>query len=932
MRNKGKLFALSILVAGAAVATASATAAWFQTSVLLEPDSSLTGRSKGAYFGGGDGSADHPYIITNKNHVYNLAWLYYLGYFDGQTPYFRVDADVAMEGLVLPPIGTDDHPFLGHFDGNGHSINGFTVTNKIASDYIELKPVTVTASNFDAPDILGFFGVVGNLSGDVATDSIKDLTLNNFTVKSANSGEALIGLAAGYVNGEISGIKVGGTTSIVANGNTAKTYTEHLSDYGLVGYTTTLGANGTYEQDLSEFYSAGGNNTTDPDWGDSIAFNKLNERLYNSLRTTDPMNMGIVTKKADTTGNVITSGGPMYRYYTKTDSKLTVYRGGSAAYTYFNSDPSTSSIIYNLMGQRASYGNTANPGTVLPLQVNDNYTVHAKNTGYITADSVDNSNGTVRAASYKVQHICGSLGDYSTSTYTIANLYSKTYSSIKYDASKFEVLTNTSATYSSGNYSLVKDSFNSSHTPSSGTFLYNYRTKTISEESLQRYTTARANLDRVLAGHDGTGASFVHGIHFYGASGDTSTRVTYSNPYTITARFNGADAIANYPLPRSCIDFKFKGNGYITIFAGSYYPAGSNTEADSFLNLFKVNRAADNSISGLTEIKKIYKNPNYDGTDDTVDAHIYSSDGNKPTGAGDQEFDVANYLSQIPVRNCVYYFEIPINAGEYAIGGCTGKVGGAYLMYLDIGANPTSINKDATTAYSITTRQTSNSFPAGVDFAPVTTGDAGGETIGVYIPASSTGTVSFDVTSSNIDIDDSSSITIYSFKGTKMAGTPPGSGYFDVTGDSPGALVTPPTGGERILLIHLTTTGDDEYDIRITDQLTNAAGAFDESDSVYEVDSGSGFVTSTKTAVEGLSGEINLNTLRALAIAAVLTRSTGTGQFETTYDTEHCSYADKTIDVDIERNGTTISIAVTTNYTFKIEGTQYYDNGTYPAP
>ena len=38
------------------------------------------------------------------------------------------------------------------------------------------------------------------------------------------------------------------------------------------------------------------------------------------------------------------------------------------------------------------------------------------------------------------------------------------------------------------------------------------------------------------------------------------------------------------------------------------------------------------------------------------------------------------------VNNAVYYFEIPVNVGEYALGSAsTGD--GAYLMYLDIGAN-----------------------------------------------------------------------------------------------------------------------------------------------------------------------------------------------------------------------------------------------------
>ena len=64
-----------------------------------------------------------------------------------------------------------------------------------------------------------------------------------------------------------------------------------------------------------------------------------------------------------------------------------------------------------------------------------------------------------------------------------------------------------------------------------------------------------------------------------------------------------------------------------------------------------------------------------------------------------------------------------------------------------------------------------------------------------------------------------------------------------------------------------------------------------------------------------------MNTLRALALAVTLTRSNGTGEFTTTYDTENCT--SNTLDVDIETNGATISIAVESGYTFKIDGTEY---------
>ena len=47
------------------------------------------------------------------------------------------------------------------------------------------------------------------------------------------------------------------------------------------------------------------------------------------------------------------------------------------------------------------------------------------------------------------------------------------------------------------------------------------------------------------------------------------------------------------------------------------------------------------------------------------------------------------------IENAMYYFEIPVNAGEYALGSVSGA-DGAYLIYLDIGATAKSL-ADGTT-------------------------------------------------------------------------------------------------------------------------------------------------------------------------------------------------------------------------------------------
>ena len=57
-----------------------ASFAWFTNTEFVEPD--ISGYSISSYFGGGDGSVNDPFQIKNERHLYNLAWLQYLGYFN----------------------------------------------------------------------------------------------------------------------------------------------------------------------------------------------------------------------------------------------------------------------------------------------------------------------------------------------------------------------------------------------------------------------------------------------------------------------------------------------------------------------------------------------------------------------------------------------------------------------------------------------------------------------------------------------------------------------------------------------------------------------------------------------------------------------------------------------------------------------------------
>ncbi|MCR5079307.1 MAG: hypothetical protein K6B65_05275 [Bacilli bacterium] len=265
--GKLKIFLLSLLAGSTLAATISSTTAWFLQRATFD-FGAVTASSVGAYFGGGNGSSGSPYIINNKNHVYNLAWLQYLNYFvdDNGNPkqtYFRVDANIDMGGLAIPPIGTSRYPFIGIFNGNKKVISNLTVTNVIGPSSITRRPgAGVNSSNgilLDKDDddegttekqinILGFFGVVGELydangsySYGSSLPAMKNYSLENIKVQNGAS-SALMGFGAGYVNATVAGVSIGSAkfeipTSINALGKD-NGFTDNVSDYSLVGYCT----------------------------------------------------------------------------------------------------------------------------------------------------------------------------------------------------------------------------------------------------------------------------------------------------------------------------------------------------------------------------------------------------------------------------------------------------------------------------------------------------------------------------------------------------------------------------------------------------------------------------------------------------------------------------------------------------------------------
>lgn len=294
------------------------TFAWYFTAAKLDMGSVSGSVSFLAnYFESGDGSAEHPYEIARPEQLYNLAWLQYLGAFNQTsdpefTPFHfyisdRYSSTLNMTGFVLPPIGTRDNPFIGYLDGRGNTVANLTVANITTEDVNEAAKIYdlpqnvkyLEGTNVSGVEIIGFMGVVGPLTGSgtyaTGTDALKDLKLQNITVNTETS-SALIGLAAGYVNGPVSNVAIIGGTVKIKSGTSAvdaNAYTGNLSDYGTVGFATEeyRGQIDVVNVEIAEKERQETTYIKDDDgntWGGSIDMYSLHSRLANIFDAADP--------------------------------------------------------------------------------------------------------------------------------------------------------------------------------------------------------------------------------------------------------------------------------------------------------------------------------------------------------------------------------------------------------------------------------------------------------------------------------------------------------------------------------------------------------------------------------------------------------------------------------------------------------------------
>ena len=261
-----------------------------------------------------------------------------------------------------------------------------------------------------------------------------------------------------------------------------------------------------------------------------------------------------------------------------------------------------------------------------------------------------------------------------------------------------------------------------------------------------------------------------------------------------------------------------------------------------------------------------------------------------------------------------FYFEIPTNPGEYALGTVANKSFGAYLMYLDIAAN--AANKDQITAYAITTFQSGLKFPAGVDFNTTDVqGNNGGETLAIIIVAgsSSSGDIDFTVSGTTITYDGDFA-TQYAYSEKPASGASP-----------PAAADLPPSTGTRVIYTHILTTDYLEWDIQVTEILDENGDAT--SSTITSVKCGGEPVT-----VDDIPESFVLNSIRPQVNSYIATfiRLSGENEFSMVPTYGGDDY--KTVSIAIEMNGTTLEVSgIATGYSITLNGAPVSNNQTYPS-
>lgn len=758
-----------------AVGLACGSYAWYSSSVKFEFNKNFSGTTDVAYFAGGDGSINNPYIINNRYHIYNLAWLQYLGYFNLGSPvnngraqnYFKITANINMQGLAIPPIGTEKYKFIGNIEGNGYAVSNLVVSNDINS--LTVRPSTIKGEIKDC-SIVGFFGVLGASADELtkmngkhaivngtAVDAVvdndspapeptatavqaanliykkaisaQDFYLDKINVVSTTS-KTLIGIAAGYVAGNLqnvgvyqSAVSVEGTATGLnfspLNKRETADYGKTVSRYSIVG---------DYDEKNVNWDSlpsgAGGHG---PGFGDSIDMRTLARRINymmaaTTTSTADDSYDKIASYYEGSSSTVVNS-----YFYNSGYNFLGGIRSRSDNYMFrYNSEKNLTAELFG--GTYTTDKGTITKYTILPISVNMG----------LDSDEEVKTEAILGKDLYKISKVSQPFNISSTKKtpqpkWALNKEYNSKASEIpttsntgyiigvsknKTDGTSGGILVNSRLRSETLN---IKKAFKDNDYSNNKFALlyYDYAAKKF-KYIKDKYNTVGGN----YAGPDGetidlSGFADDAKKHYYDMR-DNANFQRYmgigdgnNNIYGLTFNKDSGFLPPDFKTEKeSAIKVKHNGKEYI---AGGINFNVSNNGKGGVITAVVGTYAASGNQNSFSLYKVDYNE------DKTIKSVVKVK---KIEKAGTAVYDDAWYCKSAGVgpleANKAYYIEIPVDDGDYIIGlGEKNQQALGYLMYLDIGAN--GGDGDGTTpVHYIKTVNFVNEAPSGtnaLDFA-----------------------------------------------------------------------------------------------------------------------------------------------------------------------------------------------------------------------
>ena len=203
----------------------------------------------------GSGTADNPYLINNKADLAQLAVLVNNGNTDYRSAAYQLTADIDLAGDNWLPIGNNDYPFQGQFDGDNHTIYNLTIKGtdityaglfgRVTSEDSEFKNIKFVggeiqiSSNFTShAGFLAGWIENGNIDNCSSTGDVTATTTYSFSYAGGLVGQASSSISDCYATGNVTAISSSNSYSSSSAGGLVGESSSFISDCYATGDVT----------------------------------------------------------------------------------------------------------------------------------------------------------------------------------------------------------------------------------------------------------------------------------------------------------------------------------------------------------------------------------------------------------------------------------------------------------------------------------------------------------------------------------------------------------------------------------------------------------------------------------------------------------------------------------------------------------------------